>query len=184
MIKSYPMESSKYGLFAAGIILGALVGALTVFLLVPNHPINLYQQYYNLENAVSVSPYDYVGELSSGTGKTLLVDLRNKKDYETAHFQGSVNIPAEELSPEQVIAAFKDLPREKTVVAFCYSSYCMLARKTGKLLADNGIYVKHLNVGWAELNRDFSKYVVNGSAAGNFATITIPTCTGSGALTC
>lgn len=33
---------------------------------------------------------------------------------------------------------------------YCYSGPCMTGRKIGKMLADQGIYVMHLGIGWQE----------------------------------
>ena len=178
------MDSTDYLPFLTGIILGALIGGLTAYFLIQVSSDNPFKQYYDIENAVSVSPFDYVRAVESGNSTEILVDLRNKEDYEAAHFNGSLNVPAEQISEAEVISSFGKLPKDKTPVVFCYSSYCMLGRKTGKLLADNGINVKHLNIGWAELQRDFSKYIINGTAQTSFGGNASASCTGTGSLTC
>ena len=178
------MDSTDYLPFLTGIILGALIGGLTAYFLIQISSENLIQQYYDMENAVSVSPFDYVREMESGNLSEVLVDLRNKEDYDAAHFNGSVNVPAEQINATELISSFDKLPKDKTAVVFCYSSYCMLGRKTGKLLADNDIYVKHLNIGWAELQRDFSKYIINGTAQTSYGGNGSASCTGAGSLTC
>ena len=178
------MDSKDYFPFLIGIVLGALIGGMTAYFLIQISSENPIQQYYDIENAVSVSPFDYTGDMDSGNLSEVLVDLRNKEDYDAAHFNGSINIPAEEMSPEKVVSSFGNLSTDKTPVVFCYSSYCMLGRKTGKLLADNGIYVKHLTIGWAELQRDFSRYIINGTAQTQFRGNGSASCTGTGSLTC
>jgi len=178
------MNLDDYMPYFIGIVFGSLIGGTAAYFLVQMSSENPIQQYYDIENAVSVSPFDYVSGLESGNATEVLVDLRNTRDYEAAHFNGSINIPAEEMSPEAVVSSFGNLSTDKTLVVFCYSSYCMLGRKTGKLLADNDIYVKHLNIGWAELKRDFSKYIVNGSAQTTYGGNGSASCTGAGSLTC
>ena len=126
------MDSTDYLPFLTGIILGALIGGLTAYFLIQISSENLIQQYYDMENAVSVSPFDYVREMESGNLSEVLVDLRNKEDYDAAHFNGSVNVPAEQINATELISSFDKLPKDKTAVVFCYSSYCMLGRKTGK----------------------------------------------------
>jgi rhodanese-related sulfurtransferase len=178
------MNLNDYLPYFIGIVFGSLVGGSAAYFLIQMSSENPIQKYYDIENAVSVSPFDYVMEMESGNLSEVLVDLRNTKDYEVSHFNGSINIPAEEMSPENVVLSFGNLSTDKTPVVFCYSSYCMLGRKTGKLLADNGIYVKHLNIGWAELQRDFSKYIVNGTAQTLYGGTGSASCTGAGSLTC
>jgi rhodanese-related sulfurtransferase len=178
------MDSGDYFQFLIGIVFGALIGGAAAYFLVQMSSENPFQNYYDIENAVSVSPFDYVRETESGNSSEVLVDLRNSAVYEAAHFNGSINIPAEEMSQDAVVSSFGNLSTDKTPVVFCYSSYCMLGRKTGKLLADNGIYVKHLTVGWVELQRDFSKYIVNGTSQAPYGGNGSASCTGAGSLTC
>jgi rhodanese-related sulfurtransferase len=177
------MSLDDYLPYFIGIVFGALIGGSAAYFLIQMSSDNPFQKYYDEETAVSVSPFDYAREMESGNSTEVLVDLRNSAVFEAAHFNGSINIPAEEMSPEEVVSSFGNLSTDKTPVVFCYSSYCMLGRKTGKLLADNGIYVKHLTVGWAELQRDFSGYIVNGSAT-PFGGNESASCTGAGSLTC
>jgi rhodanese-related sulfurtransferase len=178
------MASKEYFPLLLGVVLGALIGGLTAYFLIQSSSDNLFKQYYDIENAVSVSPFDYVRDMESGNSSEFLVDLRNKEDYDAAHFDGSVNVPAEQINASEVLSSFENLTKDKTAVVFCYSSYCMLGRKTGKLLADNGIYVKHLNIGWAELKRDFLKYIVNGTAQTPYGGNASASCTSTGSLTC
>jgi rhodanese-related sulfurtransferase len=178
------MNLNDYMPYFIGIVFGSLIGGTAAYFLVQMSSDNPIKQYYDIETAVSVSPFDYVREMESGNSSEVLVDLRNSNDYEVSHFNGSINIPAEEMSAEYLVSSFGNLSKDKTPVVFCYASYCMLGRKTGKLLADNGIYVKHLNIGWAELKRDFSKYIVNGTAVTPFGGNGSASCTGAGSLAC
>ncbi|MEM2768483.1 MAG: hypothetical protein QW633_03665 [Candidatus Aenigmatarchaeota archaeon] len=51
---------------------------------------------------------------------------------------------------ERIINEFSKLPKDKEIIVYCYSIQCMSWRKIGLLLAENGIYVKHLGIGWNE----------------------------------
>jgi len=81
----------------------------------------------------------------------------------------AINIPSGQMDTPQLVAAFSKLPKGTVAISYCYSSYCMLSRKVGKALADNGIYAKHLTAGWLEIARDYSGYVVNGTAPGGLS---------------
>ena len=105
---------------------------------------NLVFEYYQSENAVSVSPTDFIREMQNGRTPGLAVDLRSAAEYEKAHLASSVNIPASGMTPEQLVAAFKALPQDKPIITYCYSSYCMLSRKVGKTLSENGVFVNGL----------------------------------------
>lgn len=153
------------------IIAGAFFGALAAFLVVnymPKSQNDMIGEFYSTENAVSVSPTDYINDMKNGKTDGLVVDLRARSDYAAGHLVTAVNIPAGEMNTTQLVAAFNSLPKDKPIITYCYSEYCMLSRKVGKALADNGIYVKHFTAGAYEIKRDLSSYVVNGSSPGIF----------------
>ncbi|HQT45443.1 MAG TPA: rhodanese-like domain-containing protein, partial [Candidatus Micrarchaeota archaeon] len=116
----------------------------------------------------SFSPADYIGDLKMGKSDGLVVDLRSKNKYAQGHLVTSVNIPAGELTPAQVLAAFQSLPHDRPIMTYCYSEYCMLSRHVGKYLADNGLYVMHFTAGSYEIARDYPGMVVNGTSPGTF----------------
>ncbi len=148
------------------VVFGSL-GALAVQGLLPKSNNDLIREFYSAETAVSVSPSDYVSDLKAGKSDGLLVDLRSAGEYRAGHLVTAINVPAGGMDSAQLVAAFSRLPKGQTPITYCYSSYCMLSREVGHALADNGIYVKHLTAGWYEIKRDFSQYVVNGTAPGN-----------------
>ena len=142
-------------------LIGAAVGALTVFGIIsyqkPSQE-DLIREFYDIENAVYVSPHGLRQKMSKGeTDNYVLVDLRSAEEYEKEHIVTAINIPAYKdpdtsayEEKERIINAFKDLPKNKEIIAYCYSIPCMTARKIGKMLAENDIYVKHLGIGWNE----------------------------------
>lgn len=122
--------------------------------------------FFATENAVGVSPSDYITALQQNSSMGTLVDLRDNSSYDTQHFVGAINIPASQMNPPQLLNAFKKLPAGEPVIVYCYSSYCMLSIEVGNYLAQNGVYVKHFNLGWAELKTDFPDFLVNGTSPG------------------
>ena len=85
---------------------------------------------------------------------------------------------------ERIVNVFKELKKNnqnKDVVVYCYSIPCMTGRKIGKMLAEKGVYVKHLGIGWNEWRyywnlwnheHEWNKtnvmnYVTNGKSPGN-----------------
>lgn len=117
----------------------------------------LIRDFYNIENAVYVSPHGLRKSMDKGEQHYTIVDLRSQQEYEKEHVVGAVNIPAYS-DPDtsaygdvgRIVAAFKKLPKDKEVVVYCYSMPCMTGRKIGKMLTEHGIYVKHLGIGWNE----------------------------------
>lgn len=120
----------------------------------------LIRDYYAVENAVSVSPHGIRKELASGSTNFILVDLRSEEEYNQSHIIGAVSIPAykdrdhsDYGSVQRIVSSFKELMQkypDKEIITYCYSTACMTSRKIGEMLAEHGIYVKHLNIGWNE----------------------------------
>lgn len=154
-------------------ILGLLLGALLLFTgltLLDRDRTNddLIAEFYAIENAVSVSPHGLRGMMDKGDDSFILVDLRSSEEYEQEHFVGAVNIPAysdKETSAysdvERITNSFQELKEQypnRDIITYCYSTACMTSRKVGKILVDNNIYIKHLNIGWYELRHDWESW--------------------------
>ncbi len=119
---------------------------------------DLIKDFYLTENAVHVSPHHLRKSMSEGqTDDYILVDLRSPEEYEKEHIITAINIPAYKDpntsaygDKERIVRQFRELPPDKEIIVYCYSMPCMTGRKIGKMLAENGIYVKHLGIGWNE----------------------------------
>ncbi len=142
-------------------LIGAIIGSLTVFGVIsyqkPSQE-DLIKEFYEIENAVYVSPHSLRVKMSKGNiDDYVLVDLRSAKEYEKEHISAAINIPAYKDpntsaydEKDRIINSFRQLPKGKDIIVYCYSMPCMTGRKIGKILAENGIYVKHLGIGWNE----------------------------------
>lgn len=149
------------------IILAAIVGALvsslvTISILNNQKPKtitsdNLIKEFYDVENAVYVSPHSLRRQMDKGEQNYILVDLRSPQEYEKEHIISAINIPAYKdpntsayEEKDRIINEFRKLPPDKEIIVYCYSIPCMTGRKVGKMLSDNSIFVKHLGIGWNE----------------------------------
>ncbi len=153
-------DRTKTIVLAAAI--GAVVGALAAVAaggMLAGKPTEgeLIKEFYAIENAVHVSPHSVRKNMEKVGSEIILVDLRSKEEYETAHIIGAVNIPAYATpdksdygAVDRIVGAFKALPKDAEIVVYCYSIPCMTGRKIGKMLTEHGIYVKHLGIGWSE----------------------------------
>lgn len=150
------------------VVMSVFVGVITgvgVLTLLPDKKSStnaLIKDFYATENAVHVSPHGLRGKMDTGDTSFVLVDLRSAEEYEKEHIIGAVNIPAykdKETSDygavDRIVAAFKELPQDKNIIVYCYSSACMTGRKIGKMLAEHKIYVQHLGIGWNEWRYDW-----------------------------
>lgn len=144
-------------------------------------------EFYKIENAVHVSPHSIRKSMDKGATNFILVDLRSAQEYEQEHIRGAINIPAYSDpntsaygDVDRIVGEFAKLPEDKDIIVYCYSTPCMTGRKVGKMLAENGIYVKHLGIGWNEWRyywqlwnhepewnaTDVRDYIVTGSEPG------------------
>ena len=144
-------------------IFGALSGVLStvaVLNLQSQDQEDLIKEFYLTENAVHVSPHSLRKAMDKDDSSFVLVDLRSQEEYEQEHIVGAVSIPAYKdpdtsaySDVERIVNSFNELKAnnpDKEIIVYCYSIPCMTGRKIGKMLAENGIYVKHLGIGWNE----------------------------------
>lgn len=142
-------------------VVGALISSATILVLQKfQKPSNedLIKEFYNVENATYVSPHGLRKKMSKGEiDQYILVDLRSAQEYAQEHIITAINIPAYKNPDtsaygdvERIVSEFSKLPQDKDIIVYCYSMPCMTGKKIGKMLADHGIYVKHLGVGWNE----------------------------------
>ncbi len=74
-----------------------------------------------------------------------LLDVRPRLEYQSGHIPGAVSIPVDELEFH-----LDEIPRDKTVVAYCRGPYCVYADQALDLLSGQGWKVARLEEGVAE----------------------------------
>ena len=138
------------------VVVGVITSVLTINFIL-NSEKYLIRDFYLTENAVHISPHSLRVKMDKGINDYTLVDVRSKEEYEKEHIIGAISIPAykDKDTPaydeeDRIISEFSKLPKDKEVIIYCYSTPCMSGRKIGKMLAENGIYVKQLGIGWNE----------------------------------
>ena len=136
------------------VIFGFFGGLCIHFFQKKQHPI---LQHYTTEVDIHVSPHHLRKQMRKKDFSFTLVDLRSEEEFAKEHILSAINIPAYKDKntsaydeKERILSAFQALPKNKDIIVYCYSIPCMTGRKIGKLLAENGLYVKHLGIGWNE----------------------------------
>ena len=129
--------------------LGAIIG-IKVYKKIWEKENNITKNYYDTENKVAVSPATLRKMIDDKKTDFVLVDLRSKEEYNAEHIIGAINIPAVTMNEDQIVSEFKKISIDKEIIVHCYSAYCMLGKQVGQVLANKGIYVKDLNIGWSE----------------------------------
>ncbi len=66
-------------------------------------------------------------------GSVVVLDVRPEQEYSAGHIRGARSIPMSELE-----ARLKEIPKRKTIVAYCRGPYCVLADEAVALLRAKG----------------------------------------------
>lgn len=72
-------------------------------------------------------------------GKAVVIDVRPRTEYATAHLPRALAIPLEELEER-----LGELPRKKEIVAYCRGPFCVLANEAVELLRARGFHATRL----------------------------------------
>lgn len=78
-------------------------------------------------------------------GDVVVLDVRPTEEYLVTHLPFARSIPLEEL--RQRLA---ELPKDRTIVAYCRGPYCLMAKDAVELLKQEGYAAIHLRDGVAE----------------------------------
>lgn len=77
--------------------------------------------------------------------KILLIDVRPLEEFEAGHIPNAVSIPLDQLKKRM-----KDLPKGKTIIAYCRGPLCVLAMDAVKLLNDKKFKALRMEDGYVE----------------------------------
>ncbi|MDP1744668.1 MAG: metalloregulator ArsR/SmtB family transcription factor [Bacteroidota bacterium] len=77
--------------------------------------------------------------------KILLIDVRPLEEFEAGHIPNAVSIPLDQLKKRM-----KDLPKGKTIIAYCRGPLCVLAVDAVKLLNDKKFKALRMEDGYVE----------------------------------
>jgi rhodanese-related sulfurtransferase len=78
-------------------------------------------------------------------GEVVVLDVRPTAEFAAAHLPYAQSIPIDELKTR-----LSDLPKDKTIVAYCRGPYCLMAKDAVELLKQKGYAAIHLPEGVAE----------------------------------
>ena len=62
---------------------------------------------------------DVAYSVKNGSSDLVLLDMRDREDYRRGHIKGAVSMPLEDIDKR-----YRDLPRDKDIVTYCYNQYC------------------------------------------------------------
>ncbi len=75
----------------------------------------------------------------------LLIDVRDPKSFADGHVPGAVNLPLAEVENK-----FRQLPKDKLLVVYCWSAECLLAPRAALKMTQLELFPKIMRTGWSE----------------------------------
>lgn len=140
------MQKEFAKLLIISIIVSSLISIVAIKWIVTPTPQERIRDYYMNVNLAEVSPHLLKERVIDGENITI-VDVRDPGSFAAGHIPWAINIPS---SDPDLVAKFREIDPNSTIVTYCYTQDCMASRQVGKILVENGIYTQHLNVGYAE----------------------------------
>lgn len=140
------MKKNLSTIFILTMTLSAITGWLVSSIFSFRSDREVIRDYYRTITLAEVSPHLLIQRIKSWEEITI-VDVRDPASFALSHIPWAINIPADD--PE-LIQKFQDLNHANAIVTYCYTQDCMASRQVGNTLAENGMYVQHLNVWYAE----------------------------------
>ena len=79
-------------------------------------------------------------------GEVVLVDVRPEWEYERGHAPGAISLPLDSIG-----ARLTELPRDRTIVAYCRGPFCALSAEAVRLLRELGFDARRTEATFQEL---------------------------------
>ncbi|MFN7990582.1 MAG: rhodanese-like domain-containing protein [Candidatus Micrarchaeia archaeon] len=107
-------------------------------------------KYFSEKFDYTTSPTDAHRMIEKKYREHVFVDVRDPASFKEGHLPGAMNVPAADM-PDML----DRLPKDKTLVLYCYNIVCFAAPRAALFLAKKGYNVKELVGGFEEYkNRD------------------------------
>ena len=104
--------------------------------------------YFKARVEATISPMDYMQAAKANPDKMVLVDVRNAPPEKMGKkIAGALHIPQMALSNR-----LAELPKDKTIIVYCWDTWCNLAAHSAITLLENGYDVLELSGGIAAWN--------------------------------
>lgn len=108
------------------------------------HPLGA-AEYLRAKLEYEATPFGLKTTLENEPEEVLVLDVRPREAFDEEHIRGALNVPAAEI-----VARLSGLPKDRTLVTYCWDMTCALAPKAALELAQKGYKVQFLAGGIAE----------------------------------
>ena len=105
-------------------------------------------EYLKAKLDFEATPYGLKETLEKTPGSIVVVDVRDEEAFRKEHILGATSMPAAEI-----VKRLADLPKDRTIVTYCWDMTCALAPKAALELAQKGFKVQFLAGGIEEWKR-------------------------------
>jgi rhodanese-related sulfurtransferase len=78
-------------------------------------------------------------------GEVTVLDVRPEQEYRAGHIPGARSVPVSELQKR-----FKELPKNRAIVAYCRGPHCVMAIEAVELLRKRGFRAQRMEQGVME----------------------------------
>ncbi len=108
-----------------------------------------------------ISSYTLLHRMDAKDQGFVVLDVRDRTAYDLGHIKGAVSMPISEIP-----SRYKELPRDRDIVIYCWSHECGLGPSSAALLAKHGVTnLKELRIGWCEWSErgypiDGKRYII------------------------
>jgi rhodanese-related sulfurtransferase len=108
------------------------------------HPLGAVE-YLRAKLEYEATPHGLMTTLETAPETVLVLDVRDQSAFREEHIRGSINVPTADI-----VARLSSLPRDRTLVTYCWDMTCALAPKAALELAQKGFKVQFLAGGITE----------------------------------
>ena len=102
-------------------------------------------EFFKSKLEFETTPYGVKTQLEKDKNALVILDVRAPEDFAKEHIPGAKNVPLSELSKW-----YAKLPKDKTLVTYCWSLTCFAAPKAALQLAEKGFRVQEMIGGIGE----------------------------------
>lgn len=101
--------------------------------------------YFESKIQCTISPMDYMSQSQKNEDEFLMIDVRNAPAHIMKDkIKGAINIAQADIEN-----SLGNIPKDKTIVVYCWDTFCNLGAKAAITLLNNGYKVKELSGGIA-----------------------------------
>src|SRR5207253_10177441 len=89
---------------------------------------------------------DVVDAVKRGDSDLVLLEMRDREDYRRGHIKSALSMPLEEIDKR-----YRDLPKDKDIVTYCYKQYSHLSTLRALNSAEHGSPAEEMNAGGSDV---------------------------------